>query len=622
MMKRYLVLLLILSLQAIAATENTLLPPDDPRQSIAYWKTHAISAVQDDDVKLAESIFTRLLRAWDNSRVEPGLYVVRSNGAAWAASLADGNILLSREALDASFKFGRKRGEHLLAFVLAHELAHQRSDDLWHQRFFRSMRNQDQKNRQLMLNGLPLELDAIADIEQKEVQADHDGLIMMSSVGFDPWQVLTNKDFFTAWVESIWQETCDLGASKSFITACQQARSRALRTRSKLDTVASQAAVYDLGIQAMVANNYEQARHFFTLFGREYPNRNVMSAIGISYLSEALATHRQLIELGAIDQVDFYYPLLLDASAGVPGQTQDQSQKRAGVSTQIGQLQERLSSRLKSAAQFLEKAIQLDPEHQASYLSLAMVHLIENNPYLVRGVLQGRYIPRFGEDASVSMLLAMVNSQQGDFDKAEQLLKKVLARSESNSKDEALPQDILSYSVVYNLAALYQYRGQSEKIRELWQGLAQREKSAGNAVLFRLALKNLSATSQTGKLVLTKAPSIKGVRLGDRKPRDDTPHRVSELWIEGEQHHVYIYEDGARYISAANGKVVSASQVGGLASIEGLIEIGSGADRPLKTLGLPDRRLQLSSGEYIAYDDYRLALHIVDNQVQGWFLYE
>lgn len=387
-MKRYLALILFLPLHVLSAVDNTLLPPDDPRQSITYWKNHAISASADKDVELAENILSRLLRAWDHSRVQPGLYVVQSNGAAWAASLADGNILLSREAINASFKFGRERGQHLLAFVLAHELAHQRSDDLWHQRFFRSLRNQDEDDRELMLNGLPLEKDAIADIEQKEAQADRDGLIMMSSVGFDPWQVLADKDFFTAWVESIWQEACVSGASKGINKACQQARSRALRTRSQLDTVASQSAVYDLGIQALVANNTAQARHYFTLFGREYPNRNVMSAIGLSYLSEALSLHRQLLDLGAIDRIDFYYPLLLDASAGIPGQTKNLSLKRSAASAQTDQLAAQLSISLKQAAEYLQKAIQLDPDHQSSYLSLAMVHLIENNPYLVRGILR------------------------------------------------------------------------------------------------------------------------------------------------------------------------------------------------------------------------------------------
>ena len=620
MMQRYFILLLVFPLVTLADTENLPVPPDDPRQSITYWKSHAISAETDEDVKLAQAVFSRLLQAWDHSRVEPGLYVVRSDGAAWAASLADGNILLSREAIDASLRFGRQRGEHLLAFVLAHELAHQRSDDLWHQRFFRSLRNQDQTSRQLLLNGLPLEPETISDIEQKEVQADHDGLIMMSVVGFDPWQILVEKDFFTAWVESIWQQPCSLDAPQNFRAACQEARLRALRARSQLGSVVSQSSLYDLGIQAMVANRYQRARHYFTLFGREYPNRNVMSAIGISYLSEALVFRQQLVELDAARQIDFYFPIMLDASAGVPERIEIQSQKRAGDEVQAEKIRKKMMARLQAAAQFLQKAIQLDQQHRSSYLSLAMVHMVENNPYLVRGVLQGRYIPLFGKDGSVSLLLAMVNMLEGEFDLAENLLKSLV--SSIRDRQEAIPPDLLGYSAAYNLAALYQYRGQKVKIKNLWLDLAKREKSSGNAVLFRLALRNLEDGPDSSKLAIKNAPSIKGVRLGDRKPRDDSPHQVSELWIEGEQYHVYNYADGVRYISANNGRVVSASQVGGEASIDGLIAIGSNADRPMKTLGLPDRRLHLSSGEYLAYDDYRLALRIIDNRVQGWFLYQ
>lgn len=618
-MQRYFILLLVFPLVTLGETVNPLVPPDDPRQSITFWKSHAISATTDEDVKLAEAVFSRLLQAWDHSRVEPGLYVVRSDGGAWAASLADGNILLSWEAIAASLKFGRQRGEHLLAFVLAHELAHQRSDDLWHQRFFRSLRNQDQTSRQLLLNGLPLKPDTIADIEQKEVQADHDGLIMMSVVGFDPWQVIADKDFFTDWVESIWQQTCNLDATQEFMAACQQARSRALRTRSQLDTVVSQSSLYDLGIQAMVARRYERARHYFTLFGREYPNRNVMSAIGISYLSEALVFRQQLTELDPAGQIDFYLPLMLDASANVPERIEIQSQKRAGDQAQAEILQQKMTARLQASAQFLQKAMQLDQQHRSSYLSLAMVHIIGNNPYLVRGVLQGRYIPLFGQDDSVSLLLAMVNMLEGEFDLAETSLKSLLSKTKYTQ--EAIPPDLLRYSAAFNLAQLYEYRGQSDKKKALWHSLAKKEKSSGNAILFRLALNNLEVGPDSGKLAIKKAPAIKGVRLGDRKPRDDSPHQVSELWIEGEQYHVYSYVDGARYISANNGRVVSASQVGGEASIDGSIEIGSNADRPMKTLGLPDRRLHLSSGEYLAYDDYRLALRIIDNRVRGWFLY-
>ncbi|MFT5656877.1 MAG: tetratricopeptide (TPR) repeat protein [Gammaproteobacteria bacterium] len=349
-----------------------------------------------------------------------------------------------------------------------------------------------------------------------------------------------------------------------------------------------------------------------------------MSAIGLSYLSEALSIHRQLISSGAIDQVDFYYPLLLEVSAGVQ-EPLAESQKRSGLTAHTKKLRQTLKTNLQQSMEFLEKAIRLDPDHKPSYLSLAIAHLIDGNPYLVRGVLQGLYLPRFGQNindsAPVTLLLAMTHSQQGDHLQAERLLKKVVTQKLVDSSEPVLPQDLLLFSAIYNLAALYRYQQQVGKITPLWQALAHKAQASGNAVLFRMAFKHLSTADQKANQALTKAPSIKGVRIGDKKPRDDTPHHVSELWIEGEQYHVYVYEDGARYISASNGKVVSASQVGGLANIEGLIEIGGGADRPLKALGLPDRRIHLSTGEYIAYDDYRLVLHIDDNRVLGWFLY-
>jgi len=52
-MKLYLALILFLPLHVLSATDSVLLPPDDPRQSIAYWKIHAISALEDKDVELA-----------------------------------------------------------------------------------------------------------------------------------------------------------------------------------------------------------------------------------------------------------------------------------------------------------------------------------------------------------------------------------------------------------------------------------------------------------------------------------------------------------------------------------------------------------------------------------------
>lgn len=612
-------LLCVLLFPGVSVAADPLNLPDDPRQSISYWKAHTIEADRDEAVALAQRVFARLLRAWDNSRVEPGLYVVRTRKSAWAASLADGNILLSREAIDIALSPGQQRGEHLLAFILAHELAHQRSDDLWHQRFFRSLRVQDNEQRARLLDGLPLNTGLVLDIEQLEAQADRDGLVMMASVGFDPWQVLEQGNFFTRWVESIWNLTCDQPGSNEFQHACSQARTRALRAQVQLNSVAGQSVIYDLGVQAMVARNYSLARHYFTLFGREFPGRAIMSAIGTSYLAEAMEIRQRLDGLAQNKRIGFYFPLLLDGSLEITDR--GESIKRSVTDIEMEKLQADLRDRVEYAVRFLERAIRLDPDYRPPYLSIAIAHLVGRNQYLVNGVLQGRYIPQFGNDAAVRMLLALNHSLEGDHDTAITGLVAILDDQESVAAQTAFAPDLLNYTVAFNLARIYRFVQRAEKVQPLWQGIALDAQARGRAFLFRLALQRLDARPELDDEGLDAAPTVKGVRLGDRKPRDDSPHQVSELWIEGEQYHVYVYQDGARYISANNGEIISASQMGGQRMLGGVIGIGESADRPLKALGIPDRRLQLTSGEYIAYDRYGVALKIDDNRVRGWFLY-
>lgn len=639
----------MLPLSTLTAAKLAPSPPDDPRQSITYWKAHTISPEHDPLVAESHAIFSVLLRSWDNSRLEPGLYVVDSTSGAWAASLADGNILLSRDAIRTCMSFGENRGEHLLAFVLAHELAHQRADDLWHQRFFRMVGNNNPATRKKMLQGLNLDDELLSDLEQKEAQADHDGLILMSSVGYDPYQIIDDssqdgKDFFTSWVENVWQESCavpeSLSATQtgSLNDACQQAQSRALRTRAQLKSVATQAMLYELGVHAFVAKQYGQAREYFTAYGRDYPSRAVLSALGLTYLAEALDSHSQLIELGAIKQPGFYYPLMLDSSADAHAadSSHPQVEKRSNRQTLIKQHRDAMHQALERSIQLFEKAIRLEPGHQKSYLLLATAHLLESNSYMVRGVLQGRYLPKFNSDPSVNMLLAMTSAIEGNDKKAAQefnaLLDEITAQT---GKSTAMPQNLLVYSAYFNSTAFATYHGDDKKVQALWKQLAQQAKSSGNSLLFRMALGHL--LQQGNPVTLTEAPTIKGKRLGDtlgnklgnnvsdtvatRTEKSSSRPLIDELWIDGELYRVYRNNDGSRYITTADGKIISASQEAGKETLVELLSTGDRADRPLKTLGIPDRRLDMQTGEYLAYDHYGLALHIINDKISGWFLY-
>ena len=482
------------------AETRVLVPPDDPRQSITYWKSHTLSD-EDALVEQAQQVFSVLLRAWDSSRLEPGLFVVNSTAGAWAASLADGNILLSRHAIEICMGYGQQRGEHLLAFVLAHELAHQRADDLWHQRFFRMVGSQSPKTQIKLMQGLSLDANELQQLEQKEAQADNDGLILMSSVGYDPHQVLDKKDFFTAWVENIWQSSCQQDSKPALYKACRQAQSRALRAQLQLATVASQAMLYEMGIQAFVARQYQQARHYFTLFGRDYPSRAVISALAMSYLAQAVEIQQTLLKQGDLDQPGFYYPMILDASVLAAARNLDGTKR--GSSDQGAKLKQQLQQLVNQGIKQLERAIDLEPDHRKSYFMLASAYLLANNTYMVRGVLQGRYIPRFGQDPSVELMLAMTRAIEGKPEAAQQefraLLKKILQRK----AESVLPENLLSYTAFYNSAANDMFMGDSASALSSWQQLARHAQTSGNSLLFRLALGQIRPRSVSGANALS-----------------------------------------------------------------------------------------------------------------------
>ena len=630
-------LILCLSIAAIGNSpafaqdiSASLIPPADPKQSITYWKKYTLHE-NDPMVVQSQQIFSVLLRAWDQSRIEPGLFVVESEAGAWAASLADGNILLSKQAIETSFSFGQQRGEHLLAFVLAHELAHQRADDLWHQRFFRMIGTHSTVSQKKMMAGLDLDTEMLSQLEQKEAQADHDGLVLMSSVGYDPYQIVADNDFFTLWVESIWQQTCaENQPQNSNYNACKQAQARALRTQAQLKTVATQSMLYDLAVQSFVAGDHQQAREYFTIYGRDYPGRAIIAAIGLTYFAQAENLNKQLnlleVESDRSQSVNFYYPMILDAQANEKNEKLSLDNKRADSKNLISKLKKDKKLLLdKSISQF-EKAIRLAPDYRQTYLLLASAHLLANNAFRVRGVLQGQYLPKFedefGRDNGVDMLLALTTAIEGNKGQSIKSLNALINTIKNKPVVSSLPENVLRYSLYYNLAELYRSINKKKDAEKVWLDLAQLSKKNGDTLLFRLSLRHLSPDSSVIKSSqLQLAPTIKGKRLGDKINIGKNP---SDLWVDGERYQI-LMDNNSRYVAQDDGTLIGAWQNNAESAdifIGNELKIGDSADRPFKSLGMPDRRLNMTSGDYLAYDAFGLAIRISNNQVKGWFLYE
>jgi len=601
-------------------------PPDDPTQNISYWKPFAIAPETDTQVEKAHQIFSQLLRAWDGSRVAPALYVVKSDAGPWAASLADGNILLSRSSIMTCFQFGEQRGTHLLAFILGHELAHQRADDLWHHKFFRLAGSQAPQVRQQMLLGLNFNAQQLDDLERREAQADHDGLIYMATVGFDPFKVLEGKDFFTVWVESTWQGTCDSAAEVAVIDkeACAQAKARAFRSQAHLKDIARQSVLFELGLQAFIAADYPKAKLFFEVFGRDFPGREIHTNLGLTEMAQALLIRQQILQLNAKALgVDFMFPLMLES-----GLSFQQGVATRGISPRpsavIKKLQTQMLAHLDNAADYFDKALKINPNHALSYLLSTLTYLASGNTFMARGVLQGKYLTRFESDRSVDLLQAMISAVEKDYSKSQAQFESLLhALTQPNQAATVFPMNLLIFSTYFNYAALTRFLGKTAEARLILKRMAKHTRTLNDAVAFRLSLNQLRPKKMKPTIKLSQPLSIQNLAIGQiLPPQWQTGQQTTQgIWIEGEQFQLIHSPQHVKFLIDRNHQIMAAWQESGTqASIHGTA-LGDDRSRVVKLHGTPSRQVYSVKGEYLAYDHLGLAVHLVNNQVSGWFLY-
>ncbi len=283
-----------------------------------------------------------------------------------------------------------------------------------------------------------------------------------------------------------------------------------------------------------------------------------------------------------------------------------------------------MQQELDKANDYFEKAIRLEPSHRKTYLLSAMSYLIADNTFMARGVLQGKYIPRFQQDTASTLLLAMTSALEKNTRQAQHDFEQVLKEISQSNVSGGFSEDLLIYTAHHNFAALLSHKGDPNSAMTLWKNLATTAQQQHKPFLFRLALNHLNPQTAAPQPRAT-ALHIAGKRLGDalsgdkdKSIRDD---KKSELWIEGDLYHVYRFDDGSRFVVGKDQRILSAWQASGRQQLTTGLALGDGADRSLKTFGVPNRRMHMLSGEYLAYDDYGIAIHIDNNKIAGWFLY-
>jgi tetratricopeptide (TPR) repeat protein len=370
----------VLVLTACAATVAA-----NPKERLEYWRQNyqELLPTEDPHAARAHAIFQRLLHvAGYKPGVMPRLYITKSDPWNIPAPIAllDGGIILSKGALDICYR-EPARGDDRLAFVLAHELAHQFKDDFWHMQFFQAIEASKARSPQpnahleaiLRIGRLP---DAV---QAKELQADQYGIVYASMAGFNTNAIVTEDNtvnFFQDWARAL--DPSRIGGvptNRSHPSPQQRAEALTMHLRQILDKM----DVFNVGLWFYQAGNYPKAMLAFEDFLHFFPSREVYHNLAVSHHQLALQYH-QLWKKDAW-ALPFQLSLAIDpvARAGkIALRGLDGTDKPA----------ELFHAHLDKAIAFYQTAIALDPSYPLAYTNLGCALILKEEAYKAIAVLQ------------------------------------------------------------------------------------------------------------------------------------------------------------------------------------------------------------------------------------------
>jgi tetratricopeptide (TPR) repeat protein len=369
----------------------------------------------------------------------------------WAQALPDGYILLSRGAVaicdrDADPALGDTR----LAFVLGHELAHLAKDDFWHGEVHRALAGDPQARASYELLAQTSDADPtrLAETRLKEAEADDWGFVYAAVAGYPVHRLLTGNasgeaDFFHFWVTQTQVQVLADAAHPA-------PADRAALLRNRLARMLGDIELWRFGVRLLQADRLDDARHFFERFQSSFPSREVFGNLG--YLSLRQAMRRLPAPLAE----RFWMPTLFDletrAAALAAPSDRDAATQPPPEAVEL----------LETAAEYLERAVALDPDYTPAWTNLAIARLFLGQAHLARHAVE-RALAGSPDDPALGALQAVVIAES---DPTLDLWPQAIQRL-----DALVQSHPLAPAVRYNLARLLSERGRTAAAEPHWSWL-------------------------------------------------------------------------------------------------------------------------------------------------------
>jgi tetratricopeptide (TPR) repeat protein len=574
-------------------------------EQIEYWRKRypELTSAQDPRAARAHAILAQLVQVAGKRDIEPRLFITAREPLEMVPPIAiqDGWIILSKGVLDICYRESTW-GEHRLAFVLAHELAHHLQNDLWHLRLLDVLETPKTRSAvpPAFLDKFRESTETPGHVFAREVQADQHGMLYAAMAGFAPAAIVSadqGVNFFVDWVRALDPRRLDTQQVRPTL----EGRAEALRTL--LREIANQSAAFQAGLWWYYAGDYPQAIQAFDTFRTAMARWAPAVFAGREVYQNLAASHHQL----ALQAYRAWHPTappfpfqlavtidpLTRASQVYLERTRGQSAEPAAQFRQ----------HLEAAMRWYREALALDPRYTLAAGNLGAALLLHAahppkaapHPDVVEAVsLLTRALEQAPQDPNLLTTLGVA----WWYDERPERARQALAQATTLAPTLAAP--------VFNLGVL-----------------ARLEHRDTGAQRYPAASAQLTASPAPAPASpRPSAETVAGMRPG--MPEHDAPaswgrSTRSEVKMDGKLFTVATYPAGIMTLTTQHGEILMLSVRDGYrgTSTQG-IALGSPANEVLARYGPPTRRHDLPRGQSWAYEAHRIAFQLRDGQVVSW----
>lgn len=563
----------------------------NPKERISFWRQNfsTLTAKQDNRVIKAHAIFTRLVNvAGSRNNINPMLHIINRapKNTPLPMAIPDGWIIISRATLDFAYE-NNEQGDDLLAFILAHEIAHQMEDDFWHMKFFQAINASKQNGNEKILSEIQQLASASDKMISKELRADEQGLTFAAMAGFDTQVIFSSKNnLFSRWVNRFSAGNFSSVQSITHPTP----RQRELAIHSRLSQIHQKSQIFNLGVWLYQAGKYNDAKDAFEEFRHYFPGREVNHNIALSYHQLALKSKTSK------NGLYFRTTLSLDPYTYA-------SKVTRGFSLNTRQPVQLL----KKAIEFYELAISQDKNYIFAYANLSSAYIENNEPYKAIALLKDA-IKIQPENTKLLNNLAIAFYFAENKNKARKLLQQSLARDKDNA------------DTLYNMGVYYAFEKNKTKSEQYWKQFLAVETYSGWSKIIsnQLGMKFRSASA------IAVVENINNIKIGSYIDELPARWKLKEQFSLQISNRIYLlsrYTNGILFVSENDEITYIVAEKYFHGKTNNGIRINDSARNIVSRYGEPDDMQYSIVGNNMIYRNQGVSFQIVNNKIKTWLLF-